>query len=116
MLNVLCFMIMALAVTSPVEIPFRDGDTMPDFSRVGYRWGDVEIPSVKVVKTLTPPRDGADATGLIQEAIDRMTEPGAILLKAGTYNVSGSIHINRSGVVLRGEGMKRTRIVATGDL
>lgn len=115
MLNLLCFMVMTLVVTSPVEIPFRDGDTMPDFSRVGYRWGDVEIPSVKVVKTLTPPRDGADATGLIQEAIDQMDEPGAILLKAGTYNVSGSIHINRSGVVLRGEGMKKTRVVATGD-
>lgn len=105
MLNVLCFMIMALAVTLPVEIPFRDGDSMPDFSRVGYRWGDVEIPSVKVVKTLTPPRDGADATGLIQEAIDQMDEPGAILLKAGTYNVSGSIHINRSGVGTPSMGM-----------
>ena len=53
MLSVLCFILMALTVTSPVDIPFRNGDSMPDFSRVGYRWGDVEIPEVKVVKKLS---------------------------------------------------------------
>ncbi len=114
MQSLLCILIMALAINTPVEIPFRNGDSLPDFSRVGYRWGDVEIPSVKVVKTLAPPRDGADATRLIQDAIDQLNEPGAILLKAGTYNVAGTISISKSGVVLRGEGMKKTRIVATG--
>ena len=29
-----------------------NGDTVPDFSRVGYRWGDKEIPEYKVVRLL----------------------------------------------------------------
>lgn len=90
-----------------------NGDQIPDFSRVGYRWGDKEIPKVKVVKTIEAPADGADATKLIQGAIDA-TKAGAILLKAGTYNVGGEIKLNKSGIVLRGEGDK-TVIVCTGN-
>lgn len=48
----------------------QTGDMIPDFSRVGYRWGDRAIPDVAVVETLTPPSDGGDATALIQQAID----------------------------------------------
>lgn len=89
-----------------------NGDAIPDFSRVGYHFGDREIPSVEVVKTLEAPADGSDATAMIQEAIDGMTAPGAILLKSGTYNIGETIRINRSGVVLRGEG-EATKLVAT---
>lgn len=87
-----------------------------DFSRVGYRWGDAEIPTVAVVATLTPPADGADATNLIQSAIDK-TVAGAIVLKKGVYNISGTIRIGKSGIVLRGEGDTETDgtvLVATG--
>ena len=88
-------------------------DIIPDFSRVGYMWGDKQIPKYDVVTILTPPAAGADATQLIQDAIDAMQGTGAILLKAGTYNVSGNILLNKSGVVLRGEG-RSTIIKATG--
>ena len=88
-------------------------DIIPDFSRVGYMWGDKPIPDYDVVTILTPPAAGTDATQLIQNAIDNMQGTGAILLKAGTYNVSGSISLNKSGVVLRGEGPS-TIIKATG--
>ena len=88
-------------------------DIIPDFSRVGYMWGDKPIPDYDVVTILTPPAAGSDATQLIQNAIDNMQGTGAILLKAGTYNVSGSISLNKSGVVLRGEGPS-TIIKATG--
>ncbi len=81
----------------------QTGDMIPDFSRVGYRWGDRAIPDVTVVETLTPPSDGGDASALIQQAIDR-TQSGAILLKRGVYRISGTLRINRSGIVLRGEG------------
>ena len=60
------------------------GDMIPDFSRVGYRWGDAEIPTVAVVATLTPPAGGADATTLIQSAIDK-AGAGAIVLKKGAH-------------------------------
>ena len=90
-----------------------EDDIIPDFSRVGYMWGDKPIPDYDVVTILTPPAAGSDATQLIQNAIDAMQGTGAILLKAGTYNVSGSILLNKSGVVLRGEG-SNTIIKATG--
>ena len=89
------------------------GDVVPDFSRVGYHWGDDAVPRVKVVKTLTPPSDGADATALLQGAIDAMDRPGAILLKAGTYRLSKPVHILKSGVVLRGEGPDKTILYAS---
>ena len=79
-------------------------DEIPDFSRVGYHWGDREIPEVPVRMTLQAPSDGSDALAMIQEAVNTVETPGAILLKAGTYRLSQTLHINRSGVVLRGEG------------
>lgn len=79
-------------------------DTVPDFSRVGYHSGDDPLPVYPVVRTLNPPADGADATALIQSAIDATSGPGAILLKAGTWNVEGLIYLDKSGIVLRGEG------------
>lgn len=79
-------------------------EELPDYSRVGYHYSDREIPDVPVKITLTAPQDGADMTSAIQDALDRVETPGAVLLKAGTYNVKGCLKINRSGVVLRGEG------------
>lgn len=101
--------------------PDENGETLLDFSRVGYRWGDEEIPNLPVVRTLEPPAGGADATALINGAhrrIGRQTAgaAGAILLKAGEYRVAGVIALNVSGIVLRGEGRSETtgtRLVAT---
>lgn len=88
-------------------------DTIPDFSRVGYHFGDREIPDVPVRMTLEAPSDGSDALGMINDAISKVETPGAILLKAGTYNVSGSVRIARDGVVLRGEGEDKTILYCT---
>ncbi len=85
------------------------GNIIPDFSRVGYHFGDKEIPTAKVVVTLTPPSDGGDATALVQGAIDKvgalpLEQRGAILLTKGEYNISRPLRIAHSGIVLRGEG------------
>ena len=101
--------------------PDNDGGTILDFSRVGYRYGDKEIPKVPVVKTIRPPKRGADATARIQAAVDEISalpyeQRGAILLKKGLYNVQGTIRIKASGIVIRGEGTdlkKGTRIHST---
>jgi Cellulose binding domain/F5/8 type C domain len=99
-----------LAAQSP-HPSYANGDTIPDFSRVGYLGGGVALPSVPVKATVTPVSGDAGAT--IQAAIDSVSaltpDPttgfrGAVLLKAGTYNVAGSVTISTSGVVLRGEG------------
>lgn len=103
---------------------FDNEDRILDFSRVGYRWSDEQIPLVAVVKTISAPADGADATTLIQNAIYEVggmplkgKHRGAILLKAGTYNVNGRLLIGKSGIVLRGEGsdaLTGTKIVGRG--
>jgi hypothetical protein len=71
----------------------------------------VALPTVPVKATVTPVTGDAGST--IQAAIDQVSgmtpDPttgfrGAVLLKAGTYHVAGSLTIKTSGVVLRGEG------------
>ncbi|MNK41374.1 hypothetical protein D3C87_600370 [compost metagenome] len=100
-------------------VPDAKGDIIPDFSRVGYHQGDKVIPQVKVVKELSP--NGINDQQQIQGAINELAKMplnkdgirGAILLKKGTYEIPGTININASGIVLRGEGLS-TKLVATG--
>jgi regulation of enolase protein 1 (concanavalin A-like superfamily) len=91
--------------------PDTNGDTIPDISMCGYEGGGVPIPTkIPVVLTLNPVV--GDNLGQIQNAIATVGNMpvqsngfrGAILLKAGIYNVSDSILINKSGIILRGEG------------
>lgn len=103
--------------------PDERGNIIPDFSRVGYHEQDKPIPDMPVVKVVQAPKDG-DAGTVIQNAIDEVSAlmpdangfRGAILLKKGTYNVSGKLFIKNSGIVLRGEGddQNGTRIIAAG--
>ncbi len=93
-----------------VYTPDYLGNRIPDFSTAGYRGGDVPIPEVPVRATLAP--EPGDDTERIQAAIDEVgaREPdedgfrGAVLLTRGAYEVAGTLEINRSGVVLLGEG------------
>lgn len=95
------------------------GDIIPDFSAVGYHQGAKQIPVVKVVMEVSP--SGNNHQQQIQDAIDRVAKypldqngiRGAILLKKGTYQIPGTININTSGIILRGEGLS-TKLIATG--
>ncbi|HVY26175.1 MAG TPA: hypothetical protein VHB79_06465 [Polyangiaceae bacterium] len=108
------------------------GDRILDFSYAGYRGGGVALPHVPAGRTLTP--SGGDDTGAIQAALDAVSRSslvdgtrGAVELSAGTFRLSGSLHIAASGVVLRGagsgldgsvlkvEGEPRTIITLTGS-
>jgi len=90
--------------------PDKEGNVIPDFSRVGYASGEKEIPDIPVVESINPAK--GDNTRLIQNAIDRVgVRPpdkngfrGAVLLKKGTYRVDGTLLINNSGIVICGEG------------
>jgi hypothetical protein len=94
---------------------------LPDFSFAGYKRGGVSLPTAAVAVTLTPL--AGDNRASIQAAIDQVSaQPpgadglrGAVLLKAGTYQVSDTLYIKASGVVLRGEGQgpNGTVLVAT---
>ncbi|WP_300597479.1 hypothetical protein [Niabella sp.] len=98
--------------------PDEKGTIFPDFSKVGYRTGNVPIPEVPVVQTISP---GPDAENTIQNALDALAKKtpgkdgfrGAILLKKGNYPIKNDIRINASGIVLRGEG-SQTLLIAEG--
>lgn len=99
--------------------PDANGNIIPDFSAVGYYHQQRAIPFVKVVRTVEA--SGADDLQQIQQAINEVAafKPGkdgfrgAILLKKGTYHVSGTVRIGVSGIILRGEG-EQTKLIATG--
>lgn len=94
---------------------------LPDFSWAGYRGGGVALPTVAVVRTVSP-GDGDDRQR-IQDAIDAVSAEalspegfrGAVQLEAGTYEVGDTLLITSSGVVLRGagQGTNGTVLVAT---
>ena len=105
-------------------VPDFLGNRIPDFSHAGYGGGGRPIPDIPV-KQIVEPGEGDD-TARIQAAVDAVAAlpadengfRGAVLLKKGTYEVSGVIAIRASGVVLRGEGSGEdgTLLVATGNV
>jgi hypothetical protein len=84
-------------------------DRIMDFSYAGYGGGGVPLPNPAVALQLSP--SGGDDTANIQAAIDTVSAMplvngfrGAVKLMPGNYNVSATINITASGVVLRGSG------------
>jgi hypothetical protein len=86
------------------------GNTVPDFSYVGYKNSDQDIPTVPVVLTISAVF--GDNTQNIQNAINQVAAMtpdvngfrGAILFKKGNYAIDSTIVITKGGIVLRGEG------------
>src|SRR5262245_61011587 len=86
------------------------GNRIMDFSLAGYQGGGVALPVVPVVVTVNP--SSGDDTATIQAAIDSVSQRtpnsagirGAVLLGPGTFDISGTLSIAASGVVLRGSG------------
>ena len=118
-LLLLTYSVLSVQGNNPLNIGADSwGNTIPDFSYVGYRGGSAPLPSVPVRAVLNPCATCDDDAARIQAAINAMQsldikDRGAILLKAGTYRVSTSIFVNVSGVVLRGQG-DSTVLIATG--
>jgi hypothetical protein len=98
------------------------GNRIPDFSDCGYLAGQSGIPLVPA-RVVVQPGEGDDRAR-IQAAIDQVSAMapdangfrGAVLLAGGEYQVSATLNITTSGVVLRGAGesaTQGTRLVAT---
>ena len=93
-----------------VYTPDANGNIVPDFSAVGYRNSEAPIPTVGVVLTVNPV--AGDNFANVQNAINQVAAMpldangfrGAILFTAGTYNISDTVTISASGIVLRGVG------------
>ena len=100
--------------------PDAKGTVIPDFSGVGYQNSEKPIPFVPVVKTVTAVT--GDNFANVQNAINEVAAMplvngirGAILFKAGTYELNSTIKVTASGIVLRGEG-QNTIFRATGTI
>ena len=103
-----------------------DVDRIPDYSRVGYHYGESPQPVLSVAATVSPETVAAnlsanggayaDTTAYIQSVIDQVGKNGggAILLKNGTYNIGTTLFVDYSNIVLRGESEEGTVIKATG--
>jgi|GEM_PF-5241246 len=82
---------------------------LPDYSYAGYHSGEKEIPDVAVVTNILDygaiPNDDRDDSTAIQAAIDA-TSQGTILFPAGSYRLEAPLVIDKSGIVLRGEGQQ----------
>lgn len=93
-----------------VYAPDYRGNRIIDFSNAGYMGGGVKLPDVQA-RIAVEPGEGDDMAR-IQAAIDQVSLMpqsaegfrGAVLLKKGMYEISGTLYIRASGVVLRGEG------------
>jgi hypothetical protein len=100
------------------------GDVVPDYSGVGYRNSEVAIPDVPVVLVVEPV--AGDNRAHVQRAIDEVAARapnahgfrGAILFRAGTYEIASTVYVRADGVVLRGEGAGEdgTRFVYTSNV
>ncbi|WP_308990993.1 DUF6298 domain-containing protein [Mariniflexile litorale] len=98
------------------------GNQIPDFSYAGYMASEKAIPQVEA--RIFVPHQTDDATQKIQAAINYVgsLKPnasgfrGAVLLDKGTFKISGSLYINKSGVILRGSGNadNETLLLGTG--
>jgi hypothetical protein len=96
---------------------------IPDYSHAGYKAGEEPIPSVPEVQRLSA--TSGDQTARIQAALDAVGARtpdangirGALVLNAGTYQINGTLRVNKSGVVLRGVGDSTSGTVlrAVGD-
>lgn len=88
-----------------------DGNRVPDFSAVGYRFGEAPLPDLPVRATVNPSSERSDRLR-IQHAIDEVSAReadengfrGAVLLGPGTYEIDQTLFIRTGGVVLRGSG------------
>jgi len=100
-----------------------EGDTILDFSNCGFSGGGVALPNaVERIRLESAP--SGDDTARIQAALDEVAHlapgpdgmRGAVVLRRGIYRVEGTLRINASGVVLRGEGQgsSDTVVVANG--
>ncbi len=97
-----------------IYTPDSRGNVIPDFSGVGFMNGDIPIFPIGVVLTVNPV--AGDNLANVQNAINQVAAMpidasgyrGTILFTAGTYNISNTITISASGIVLRGEGFNDT--------
>ncbi|MDX9979943.1 MAG: right-handed parallel beta-helix repeat-containing protein, partial [Lentisphaeria bacterium] len=99
---------------TPADVLGPDGIVYPNWTRVGVDGG---IPKVPVAATIEQfggrANDEADDSAALAAACAQVGAGGggAVQLGAGTYYLDQPVNIRHSGVVIRGAGRERTKIV-----
>ena len=91
-----------------------------DYSTCGYRASEQAIPDVKTAVSVD--WQAGDCSARIQQAIDYVAalkpdahgRRGAVCLGEGVFAISQPLHISASGIVLRGMGHSKTKLVKQG--
>ena len=90
---------------------WRPDSRLPDFSFAGYRAGESPFPEpaqVVDIKNFGAKGDGiTDDSEAFVEALAELNG-GAILIPAGRYKITKQLVLERSNLVLRGEGSDQT--------
>lgn len=115
----------------PVELERENQtvDRIPDFSMVGYHYGDRSIPESGPEAKLIGPKgiasrlkvnggDFDDSTSFIQAMIDSvgMAGGGVIRFSRGTFHVSRTLFVDYDNVVLCGTTKEETILVGEGKI
>ncbi|WP_309380870.1 glycosyl hydrolase family 28-related protein [Cerasicoccus frondis] len=96
----------------------EEGRFLHDFSYAGYHSGEKPIPTIKGPVFNAVEQFGADNTGVedstvsVQATIDAAEAAGGgvVYLPEGHYYFSSGLNVNRDGVVIRGNGVGKTRL------
>ncbi len=103
-------------------VPDAMGNTVPDFSSVGYRGGEDPLPdAVPTVRTAAAAEEGDDTTrlqALLDDIAAMPLDPstgfrGALALGAGTFRVNATLRVEAGGIVVRGQGAVATTVLST---
>ncbi|MCF7688668.1 MAG: hypothetical protein K9N01_10235 [Cephaloticoccus sp.] len=92
-----------------------DGIAYPNWTNVGLPGG---IPRLAITRSAADfgakPDDAGDDSAALQKAIDAVQADGGgvLLIPEGRYYLDRPIYITGDNVVLRGAGMKRTRLIS----
>ncbi len=94
---------------TPADVVGPDGVVYPNWTRVGVQGG---IPEVPVVLRLDAVPE-TDISGLLNEACRQVGAQGggAILIDEGTYYLDDPVTLRDNGVVIRGSGREKTRLI-----
>lgn len=98
---------------TPADVVGPDGLVYPNWTNVGIRGG---IPAVAVKITARDcgafPDDDRDDADALLAAVEKLARTGgAILLEPGAYHLDRPIMIRHDGIVIRGAGREKTRIL-----
>lgn len=91
-----------------------DGIVYPNWTKCGVQGG---IPQVAVKTTLAAfdgrPNDGLDDSAALDRACEAVGKQGggAVLLDEGTYHLDRPVTVRHDGVVIRGRGADKTKLV-----